>query len=182
MLDFYNAYWWIFLLRGVFALALGILALGWPGVTFTTLIVFLGAYLFIGGLFGIVGGIAARRTNENWGLFLFSGLVGVILGILTFYNPFATGAALIYLIAFGAIMAGLFEVLVAIRLRKVITGEGWYIFAGLLTIVFGILLAVNPIAAAVTLTWMFGIYAIFIGIMLVYLSIKLRKYNKGTAA
>lgn len=179
MLDFYNAYWWIFLLRGIFALALGILSLGWPGATFTTLIVFLGAYLFIGGLFGIVGGIAARKTSENWGLFLFSGLIGVILGVLTFYNPFATGAALIYLISFGAIMAGLFEMIIAIRLRKVITGEGWYIFAGLLTILFGILLAINPVAAAVTLTWMFGIYAIFIGLMLIYLAVKLRKYNRG---
>ena len=182
MLDFYNAYWWIFLLRGIFALALGILALGWPGATFTTLIVFLGAYLFIGGLFGIVGGIAARKTNDSWGVFLFSGILGVILGILTFYNPFATGAALIYLIAFGAIMAGLFEMIIAIRLRKVIKGEGWYIFAGLITIFFGLLLAINPVAAAITLTWMFGIYAIFIGIILIYLSIRLRKYNKETPA
>lgn len=174
MHDFYNAYWWLFLMRGIFALVLGVLAVGWPGATFATLIVFLGAYLFIAGLFAIAGAIAARKTNENWGLFLISGLFGVILGILTFYNPFATGAALIYLVAFWAMLAGLLELIIAIRLRKVITGEGWYIAGGLLTILFGVLLVVNPVAAAVTLTWIFGIYAIFTGIMLISLSFRLR--------
>ena len=174
MHNFYNAYWWIFLLRGIFALVLGVLAVGWPGATFATLIVFIGAYLFIAGFFAIIGAIAARNTTENWGLFLFSGLLGVILGILTFYNPFATGAALIYLIAFWAMLAGLFELIMAIRLRKVITGEGWYIAGGLLTIIFGILLVSNPVAAAVTLTWIFGVYAIITGIMLLSLSFRLR--------
>ncbi|MEC5147517.1 HdeD family acid-resistance protein [Chitinophaga sp. 212800010-3] len=174
MRNFYSGYWWIFLLRGIFALALGILAVGWPGVTFTTLIVFLGAYLFIAGLFAIIGAIAARKTSENWGVFLFSGLLGFIFGILTIYNPFATGAALIYLIAFWAMLAGLFELIVAIRLRKVITGEGWYILGGLITIIFGILLVANPVAAAVTLTWMFGCYAIITGIILIWLSLRLR--------
>lgn len=174
MPGFYNAYWWLFLLRGIFALVLDVLAVGWPGATFTTLIVFLGAYLFIAGLFAVAGAIAARKTNENWGIFLLSGLLGVILGILTLYNPFATGAALIYLVAFWAMLAGLFELIIAIRLRKVITGEGWYIAGGLLTIIFGILLVTNPVAAAVTLTWIFGIYAIFTGVMLISLSLRLR--------
>lgn len=112
------------MLRGVFALVLGILALIWPGVTFTTMIIFLGAYLFIDGLFAIVGAVGARKTSDNWGLFLLSGLLGVLLGILTLVNPFVTGAALIYLVAFWALLAGLLEIILAIRLRKVITGEG----------------------------------------------------------
>jgi len=175
MPNFYSNYWWIFLLRGIFALVLGILAIVWPGATFTTLVVFFGAYLFIAGTFAVIGAIAARRTSENWGVFLLSGIVGIILGILTIINPFATGAALIYLVAFWAVVAGLFEIIIAIRLRKVITGEGWYIAGGLLTIFFGILLLSNPVAAAVTLTWIFGFYAIITGVMLISLSFRLRK-------
>ncbi|WP_291910732.1 HdeD family acid-resistance protein [Chitinophaga sp. CB10] len=175
MPNFYSNYWWIFLLRGIFALVLGILAIVWPGATFTTLVVFFGAYLFIAGTFAVIGAIAARRTSENWGVFLLTGIVGIILGILTIINPFATGAALIYLVAFWAVVAGLFEIIIAIRLRKVITGEGWYIAGGLLTIFFGILLLSNPVAAAVTLTWIFGFYAIITGVMLISLSFRLRK-------
>ncbi|SHM30426.1 Uncharacterized membrane protein HdeD, DUF308 family [Chitinophaga jiangningensis] len=175
MPNFYSDYWWIFLLRGIFALVLGILAIVWPGATFTTLVVFFGAYLFIAGTFAVIGAVAARRTSENWGVFLLSGIVGIILGVLTIINPFATGTALIYLVAFWAVIAGLFEIIIAIRLRKVITGEGWYIAGGLLTIFFGILLLSNPVAAAVTLTWIFGFYAIITGVMLISLSVRLHK-------
>ncbi|MFB6457743.1 HdeD family acid-resistance protein [Chitinophaga sp. Hz27] len=175
MPNFYSAYWWIFLLRGIFALILGVLAIFWPGATFTTLVVFLGAYLFIAGIFAIAGAFAARKSSENWGVFLLSGIVGIVLGVLTIINPFATGAALIYLVAFWAIIAGLFELVIAIRLRKVITGEGWYILGGVLTILFGIMLISKPVAAAITLTWIFGFYAIVSGIMLISLSLRLRK-------
>jgi uncharacterized membrane protein HdeD (DUF308 family) len=180
MHNFFSTYWWVFLLRGVFALVLGILALVWPGVTFTTMVIFLGAYLLIDGLFAIVGAIGARKTNENWGLFLLTGLLGVLLGILTLMNPFATGVTLIYLVAIWALLAGLLEIILAIRLRKVITGEGWYILGGLLTVVFGILLIANPIAGAITLTWIFGFYTIVIGIMLLSLSVRL-KNRKNTS-
>ncbi|NSL89710.1 HdeD family acid-resistance protein [Chitinophaga solisilvae] len=174
MHNFYSAYWWIFLLRGLFALIIGLVAIFWPGAAFTTLVVFLGAYLFAGGLFAVIGAVAARRTTENWGLFLLSGLTGIILGILTLYNPFATGNAIIYLIAVWAMLAGIFEIIIAIRLRTVITGEGWYIVGGLLTIIFGILLLSNPQIAALTLTWVFGLYAVISGIMLIALSFRLR--------
>lgn len=175
MRNFYSTYWWIFLLRGIFSLMLGLLAIVWPGATFTTLIVFLGAYLFIAGVFAVVGAIAARRTTENWGIFLLSGLAGIILGVLTLYNPFATGAALIFLVGFWAMLAGIFEIIIAIRLRALITGEGWYFAGGLLSILFGILLLSNPEVAAITLTWLFGFYAVISGIMLISLSFRLRR-------
>ncbi|NLU94337.1 DUF308 domain-containing protein [Chitinophaga sp. Ak27] len=77
MHDFYNAYWWIFLLRGIFALVLGGLEVGWPDATLATLIVFFGAYLFIGELLAIVGAIAARKISENRSIFLLSGLLAL---------------------------------------------------------------------------------------------------------
>lgn len=105
MHDFYNAYRWIFLLRVIFASVLVRRATGWPDA-----------------------------TGKNWRIYLISGLPGVILGLLTFYNPFAAGAALIYLVAFWAMVAGLSELIITIRLRKVITGEGCCMTGGLLTI------------------------------------------------
>lgn len=105
MPDFYNVYRRIFLLRVIFASVLVRRAIGW-----------------------------LDATGENWRIYLISGLPGVILGLLTFYNPFAARAALIYLVAFGATVARLSESIVAIRIRKVITGGGCYVTGGLLTI------------------------------------------------
>ncbi|QEC43936.1 HdeD family acid-resistance protein [Pseudobacter ginsenosidimutans] len=175
---FFSEYWWLFLLRGIFGVILGLMALFMPGVTFTTLIIFLGAYLLIDGIFSIVAAINARKTLDAWGWYLASGIFSLLVGIITFYNPFATALALLYLISFWVIVAGIIEIVIAIRLRKEIRGEGWYIVGGLLTVIFGILILVNPIAGALTLTMIFGIYALIFGIMLIYLGIKL-KQRKG---
>lgn len=179
MKNYFSAYWWVFMLRGVLGIFFGLMALFWPTVTFATLILFMGAYLFIDGIFSVIGAIGARKHNENWAVILFSGICGIVLGILTFYNPLALGAALIYLVAFWAVLVGLMEIIVAIRLRKSIQGEGWYILGGIISIIFGLLFWLNPIAAAVTLTWLFGFYAIVIGILLISLALRLRKRSRG---
>lgn len=175
MNQFFSQYWWIFVMRGVFGVILGLMALFMPGVTFTTLIIFLGAYLLIDGIFSIIAAINARKHLDAWGWYLASGIFSVIVGIITFYSPFATALALLYFIAFWVIIAGLIEIIIAIRLRKEIKGEGWYILGGLITTVFGVLILINPIAGALTLTMIFGVYALIFGIMLIYLGIKLKQ-------
>lgn len=174
----FTQYWWIFLLRGLFAIVLGIVALLMPGVTFTTLILFLGAYMFIDGIFSVVAAISARKSSDVWGWMLTGGILSILIGIITFRNPFATGAALIYLIAFWAIAIGLLEIIIAIRLRKDIKGEGWYILAGILGVAFGILLLLNPIAGAITITFIFGFYTLILGFVLLSLALRLRKRHR----
>jgi uncharacterized membrane protein HdeD (DUF308 family) len=39
--------WWILLLRGIAAIIFGVLALGWPGMTLLTLILFYGAFALV---------------------------------------------------------------------------------------------------------------------------------------
>lgn len=174
MSSLFTQYWWIFLLRGVFAVLLGILALLMPGITFTTLVIFLGAYILVDGVFSVITAISGRKTMEYWGWVLAIGLLSIVAGILTFFYPFLTGTALIYLVGCWAMLIGLLEIIVAVRLRKVIRGEGWYILAGILAIAFGILLLANPIAGAITLTLIFGVYALLFGVMLIWLAIRFR--------
>ncbi|WP_315814546.1 HdeD family acid-resistance protein [Paraflavitalea speifideaquila] len=178
MSPIFTQYWWIFLLRGLFAIILGIIALSMPGITFTTLVIFLGAYMFIDGIFSVAAAISGRKTMEYWGWVLTIGILSILAGIVTFMNPFVTGAALLYLVAFWAILVGILEIVVAIRLRKVISGEGWYILAGILGIIFGILILLNPIAGAITITLIFGFYALVFGFILISFAMRLRRRHK----
>lgn len=178
MINFFGQYWWVFLIRGIVALLLGLMALFTPGIAFASLIIFLGAYLFVDGLFSIIAAFAARKSLKDWGWYLISGITGILIGLITFYHPFATATAVIYLIAFWALIAGIAEIFMAIRLSKIIRGEGWYIFGGALTILFGMLILTNPIAGAITITMLFGLYALVIGIMLISLSMRLRRRHK----
>lgn len=171
----FSHYWWLFLLRGIFAIGLGLLLLFRPVAAFTGLIVFLGAYMFVDGIFSVIAAISSRKTTASWVWMLVSGLFGILIGILTFRNPFATATALLYLVAFWALIIGIAEIALAIRLRRQIRGEGWYIVAGVLTILFSLMVFFFPVAGALTLATIFGFYALLIGGMLIALSLRLRR-------
>lgn len=179
--NLFSRYWWLFLVRGIFAVILGLLALFMPVAAFTTLVIFLGVYMFIDGIFSIISALGQRKTNRNWAWLLLTGIFGVLIGIITFYNPFATAAGIIYLLSFWALIIGIAEIAWAIRLRKVIEGEGWYIFFGLLTVLFSLLVLFNPLAGVFVLSVMFGSYLLIIGAMLITLAIRLKRRNTRLA-
>jgi uncharacterized membrane protein HdeD (DUF308 family) len=128
-----------------------------------------------GGILSIVAAVSELSTMRSWGWYVFTGIISLITGLLVVYNPFVAGTVLIYLFAFWAMMAGIAEIATAIRLRKQIEGEGWYILLGILTIAFSLLILINPAVGALTLSFMFGIFALVSGIMLLSLAIRLRK-------
>src|SRR6516162_3789535 len=107
--------WWVLLIRGLLAALFGIMAFAWPGLTLLMLVLIYGAYAFIDGLTAIWVGAACRA----WALLIF-GILGVIVGIYTFFYPGITTIALLYLIAAWAIVRGIFEIVTAIQLRKAI--------------------------------------------------------------
>jgi len=161
--------WWVLLVRGLIALLFGITAFVWPGLTLLTLALIYGAYAFVDGFTAIwVGG-----TSHAWGLLLF-GVLGLVVGIYTFFFPGITAMALLYLIAAWAIVRGVFEIVTAIQLRKAISNEWILILGGVISILFGALLIVRPLAGALAVVWIIGLYAMLFGVLMITLAFRLR--------
>jgi uncharacterized membrane protein HdeD (DUF308 family) len=150
-------HWWVFVIRGVLAILFGIGAFFWPGITLAALILVFGAYAVVDGAFALVAAFANRGAHEGfpWALLLV-GLVGVGAGLLTFFYPGLTAFALLFFIAFWNIVRGIFEIVVAIRLRKELEGEGWLMLGGAASVLFGLLLIARPGAGALALLWLIG--------------------------
>ena len=176
MLTTLAEYWWTLVLRGVAAVIFGILAYVWPGITFTVLVLFFGAYALWDGVFAL---IAAFRTQaeRRWPLVL-EGLVGIAAGVLTFIWPGAATLALLIIIGAWAFVTGIFEIVAAIRLREEIEGEWLLLVSGLLSVLFGIAIAIWPAAGLVAVTWLIGAYSIVFGILLIVLGFRLRNWGK----
>ena len=174
MLEKFTRNWWMFAVRGVVAVIFGVVALIWPGQTLQALVLVFGAYALVDGIFAMFAGIASRRYFERWWAVLLEGVVGVVIGLLTFFWPNITALVLLYFIAAWALITGIFEIVAAIQLRRVITGEWMLILGGLLSILFGVLLFVFPGAGAVSVIWMIGIYAIVFGISEIIFAFRLR--------
>jgi len=166
--------WYLLLLRGILAFLFGIATLVMPAVTLVTLVALFGAYALVNGLITTVMAIKDRKANEDWWLWLLYGLVSVAAGVLTFVYPGITAVSLFYLIVAWAIASGVLEIVLAIQLRKVIEGEWLMVLGGILSVVFGVLCIVQPVAGALSVLWLIGGYAIVFGVLLVVLAFRLR--------
>lgn len=165
-----QTYWWLVLLQGIAALILGILLLTNPLATTVVLVQFLGIWWFVGGMFDIVGMFLDRTA---WGWKLFSGILGIIAGILILQHPiWATvlvPTTLVLMMGFFGIVIGI------ISLIRAFQGAGWGTgVLGVLSILFGLVLVANPLLAALGLPWVLGIFGIVGGIAAIVMAFRLR--------
>ena len=165
--------WWAVLIRGIAAVLFGVVALFRPGISLALIVLLFGAYALVDGIFSIV---AAFRddTGAPWWALLIEGLAGIAAAAIAFISPGITALVLLYLVAGWAIVTGFAEIFEAVRLRKLIEKEWLLALTGVLSIVFGVLIAVQPRAGLTTLIWLIGIYAILFGVMLISLAFRLR--------
>ena len=170
--------WWVFLLRGIFAVILGIVAFARPMTTLWALVVIWGAYAVAEGVMALWAGIADDgRAQRRWFLVV-AGLAGVLAGIGAWLWPGLTAMVLLGIIAGWSIIRGIFEMAAAIALRKVIDNEWLLLTAGALSVIFGLVLIARPGVGLVALVWMIGVYALVSGVILVMLAFRLRSLGQ----
>ena len=177
MIESLKRHWWVPVIRGIAAIIFGVIAFVYPGLTIATLVLFFGAWVLIDGLFRVVGAIGHRASDPDWGWHIVIGIVGIIVGLLTFHAPRITALALIIYIAAWALMIGATEIAFAIKLRREIKGEWFLILMGLASIVFAILLLWNPIAGAAAVIWLIAWYAVVLGILAIFFGFRLRSLS-----
>jgi uncharacterized membrane protein HdeD (DUF308 family) len=167
--------WWALLLRGLVGIAFGILAFTQPGLTLASLVLLFGWIAILGGVFESLGAIAARGASDEWWVMLLQGLVGILIGVLTFRFPDVTAVALLFFIAIWALTTGLLQIVAAVRLRKEIKGEVWMILSGFASVALALILMANPAAGALGLILYIGATALISGVVFVLLALRLRK-------
>ena len=173
--------WWKLLLRGLAAILFAVLAFTNPGISLAALVIVFGAYAFVDGVLNVWMGISGRKEYDDWWVMLLIGLVGIGVGIITFMTPGITALALLFYIAIWAIVRGTLEIVAAVRLRKEIRNEWLLVLAGVASILFGVLLMARPGAGALAVVWLIAAYAFVLGIILMALAFKVRRFSKRMA-
>jgi uncharacterized membrane protein HdeD (DUF308 family) len=174
MLENISRNWWLYALRGVAAIIFGVVAFTRPGQALQALVLVFGAYAFIDGIFAIFAGIASISFFDSWWAVLLEGVAGVVIGLLTFFWPNITALVMLYFIGAWALITGIFEIVAAIQLRRVITDEWMLILGGLLSIGFGIMLFFFPGIGAMSMIWVIAVYAVVFGISEIVFAFRLR--------
>src|SRR6266436_3709093 len=171
--------WWMLALRGVIALLFGVLAIVWPGLTLLWLVALFAAYALLGGAASVIGAVRHRHSDEKWWLILLLGLVSIGAGVSTIFYPGLTALVLVLVMGANALVTGVLDIAVAIRLRKAIRGEWLLIVTGIISIVFGVLVFLFPGAGALALAWLISVHAIVTGVLLLALAFRVRAWARS---
>jgi uncharacterized membrane protein HdeD (DUF308 family) len=173
-------YWWMLALRGGIAIAFGLLALLLPGITLLSLIALFAVYAMFGGAVWTIGAIHNRNSDDHWWLLLMAGLAGIGAGLIALVHPALTALVLILLIGANALVSGVLDIVIAVRLRRHIRGELLLVLSGVASVVFGLVVFLYPLGAgALALVWLVGIYAIVTGLLLLALALRVRAWARA---
>jgi uncharacterized membrane protein HdeD (DUF308 family) len=175
--------WWVLALRGVIAILFGVLALMLPSITLLSFVALFAAFAIFGGAVWAVGAIHNRKTDDHWWILLLTGILSIGAGLIALVHPTLTALVLVLLIGANALVTGVLDLVVAVRLRKKIRGEILLVLSGIASIVFGAIVFMYPLGAgALALVWMVAAYAIFTGAMMLALAVRVRAWTRTPQA
>jgi uncharacterized membrane protein HdeD (DUF308 family) len=159
-----NNYRTMFLFRGLAAIVFGVLTLVWPQISLAVLVFMFGMFAVNSGITTIV--VALRNREEpHWGVLLFEGILGVLAGAVALVWPGITALAFLFLIAAWAILIGILELVAPLSFPMSVGRGLLFVLSGIVSIVFGVLIAAQPAAGLLAVAWMIGVYAIAVGIL-----------------
>ena len=168
--------WWVSVLFGLIGIAFGLLTLAKP---FQALVAMAWAF----GILALADGIASllalfdKRVAIPKLWLLFYAVASIAFGLIAISNPKATAGILFLMLAIWLIIAGVFRVIFAIRVRKEIVGEWLIALSGVLAIVLGVLFLRNPaIGLFPTALWI-GAGALVYGVLQVFAGFRFRKHQ-----
>jgi uncharacterized membrane protein HdeD (DUF308 family) len=154
--------WWLVLMGGILNIIIGILLLTAPVKTAFLLVVALGIYWIISGIFTL---IAMFMDHSAWGWKLFMGALSIIAGVVILRYPLISAltipSILILILGIQGVIVGIISLIMAFK------GGGWGAgILGALSIIFGLILMANFSAPGMVITfvWVAAVFAIVGGI------------------
>ncbi len=164
--------WWAVGLRAIFAIIFGLICLLNPALAVNVFVILFAAYMLVDGVFAIASGIRAATAGKHWGLLILQGVVSIAAAAVAMIWPAITLVALVWIVAIWAIVSGALMLAAAFALN-INYGRWWLALGGIASLVFGILLVIQPLIGAVVLTLWIGAYAFVFGIFLLVLAFQL---------
>lgn len=166
--------WWVFLVGGLASVLFGVLAFAQPVTAWLVVAMFFAAAVLIDGVFSIAGAIQ-HRQDQGWWILLLIGALGVLVGGYALLNPLVSMVAFVYLAAFQAIAFGVFVAVLGYKVRAATEREWILYLTGALSVVLGLLIALDPVAGAVSVLWLIAAWALVTGALRIVFALRIRR-------
>jgi len=176
-----SAIWWLVLLRGIAAVLLGILLFTNTAATLSVIIIFLGIYWVVDGISTLLASFIGREEHSNWGWGIFVGIISILAGLAVLSQPVLTAifttSFIVSLVGIMIIISGVWSIVTGFRLRKT-SGEWVMIIGGVLGLILGLLLVMNPLFSALVYVYIIAVFLIIGGFSLIVMAFQVKKLKK----
>lgn len=162
------------IVRGILALAIGIMALAWPGVTVLALVILFAIYAFIAAGLEAMRAFGSAHAGPVAG-YLLMGLADLAAGVIALTWPGPTALVLVLIVASWAAVAGVVEITAGFRAGEPAGTRALFILGGLVSVAFGVALFAHPGMGAVALALLFGLFNLIYGTSALAQGIELRQ-------
>lgn len=170
--------WWLLALRGLLAIAFGLVAFLMPSAAILSILFVFIAYALVDGAFSVFAAVKAARDRRPWKATALEGATSILFAVLAMLWPGLTVFVFVLLVGGWAIVSGGMMLRSAYGLDAA-QGRWWLVFSGMMSVVFGLLLLLAPPLGALVLTWWVAAFATLLGFALLVLAFKLRAADLG---
>lgn len=170
--------WWLPVLAGVISIAVGVLAISYPDISLRVLGIIFGVSILLIGATVLIMAFDPGSDTVHSVLRLIVGLLAVLAGLALLVRPGASVLAVLIVISFWLIVAGVADLLRGITIRE---GRWTSILLGVIEIAVGVILVADPDIGVSTIALIAGIGFIVRGIVEVALGFDLRRVAKAAA-
>ncbi len=166
--------WWVFLVGGIASVVFGVLAFINPGVALMVLGLFFAAWVLVDGAANIWGALS-NKDKDGWWLILVPGIAGVLAGGYALLNPPVSMIVFVYVVSFIVMFIGVTSLYLGWKIRKEIPNEWILYLSGALSVLFAILILMNPISGGISVVYVIGFWAILVGALRIWFALKVHK-------
>ncbi|MBT4949114.1 MAG: DUF308 domain-containing protein [Candidatus Nanopelagicales bacterium] len=172
--------WWLLLFGGLISLLVGIIVVFNREGSVQLLAILFAIYLIISGLFEIVRSFASGLTGGTRALLLITGVLSVILGVFAIRYSGENAVDLLGIfVGIAFLFRGFASLFTGFDSKE---GRGWNIFFGIIMLVGGVVIMVQPAASLEAIAWIVGIWLVLIGIYEIIASFVVRSRTKDLVA
>ena len=156
--------WWLMTLKGVLAISFGAIVLikQYPLIK-SSLAVSFGILLFASAILIITGAFLHKKTNPRWVWWLVEGILDIIIGAFFVIKPDLAKAFFLYFLALWACIIGLIQILTSFRMIAYMERWWFMLLSGIFSILFAVLIFINPFYAKYYLFTIIGVACIIFG-------------------
>jgi len=166
------------ILIGILAVIVGVIAIAWPGVTILALVILFAVYAFMDAGLQAARAFSSRSAGPVLGHLLL-GVIDVAAAVFALAWPAPTAFVLVIVVAAWALIGGFAEIFAGFGGGETLGTRAVFIIAGLVSVLFGLVLFARPGVGAVTLALLFGLFSMIYGFSQIMTGIHAHQLGKS---